>query len=625
VIGGAAALAAMVTLGRRPPRLPLRSAARPLAANGTSAYSMAMHIHSSFSEQSGSMDSQLYQAALNSVDVLWWTDHDHRMDGLDYRNTVHFTSLTSEDGGPGQGGPWTWQKRESGPLSATSGGGIVTSPSSPNDPVAGGSLQLSAKSTSSGRAAAYGYYGNSKPAGWNYRDNLTGQTLSIDVLLDSGWHNGYFELLIVTSYHEASGGRPAGGYSLSYRFVPAGANGRQAQGNEGIITIPVQPASPGAWTTITIDPSQDIASLWPDLDHRDFALWELTLSAVSTGDLVSGYFDYLRFHRGLSGSAFWQQQGSMMVALASKYPSVTQQQGLEVSWRLPHVNWFGQNVSVPSYQGVTTNGYTKFVQDTLIPQAHADGGLVSYNHPFGYTSGGPLPQPQQDAMLRKVAALLLSDQALGCDLIEVGYEHRAGIDLGHHVGLWDVMSRNAVFLTGNGVSDDHFGLDWRGIPNNWVTSAWATSTSPADLRAAMAAGQVWCGSLSAFGSPGAGLNLLVDGSCPMGSVSLSSVRKRTLTVSASGIPAGGSVAVLQGAVDYAGTANPTPDTTVIATYPQARFVGGGGQVTLPVDTSAESFVRTEVRDAAGKTIGVSNPVWMLKKVPPGGIPAPRRC
>ena len=37
---------------------------------------MAMHIHSSFSEQYGSMDGQLYQAALNAVDVLWWSDHD---------------------------------------------------------------------------------------------------------------------------------------------------------------------------------------------------------------------------------------------------------------------------------------------------------------------------------------------------------------------------------------------------------------------------------------------------------------------------------------------------------------------------------------------------------------------
>jgi hypothetical protein len=471
VVGGAAALAAVAALGRRAPRLPLRSAIRPVANNGTSAYSMAMHIHSSFSEQSGSMDCQLYQAALNSVDVLWWTDHDHRMDGLDYRDVVHFTSLTSEKGGAGQGGAWTWARRESGPLSSTSGGGIVTSPSSPNDPVVGGSMRLAAKSSTTGTAATYGYYANCKPAGWNYRDNLTGQSLSIDVLLTSSWSGGYLELLIDTSYHEASGGRPAGPYSLSYQFTPSGTAHKTASGNKGTITIPVTPASPGDWTTITINPSDDIAGLWPDLDYRDFALWELTLSAVSTGDLVSGYFDYLRFDRTVSGNAFLGQQAEMMAALASKYSSVTQQQGLEVSWRLPHVNWFGGNVSVPSYQGINASGYTRYIQGTVIPQAHAGGGLVSYNHPFGYSDKPLLPTSQQDTNLKQVATLLLSDHVLGCDLIEIGYERRQGMDLAHHVGLWDVMSRNAVFLTGNGVSDDHFGTDWRGITNNWVTSA----------------------------------------------------------------------------------------------------------------------------------------------------------
>src|SRR6266705_3542425 len=131
-----AAAAGAAALLKKIPRLPLRSSARAVTADGTSAYSMAMHIHSSFSEQSGSMDSQLFQAAKNSVDVLWWTDHDHRMDGIGYRKTVHFTSLTAEKGGAGEGGPWTWTKAVSGPLGTGSAGGIVATPASPGDPVA---------------------------------------------------------------------------------------------------------------------------------------------------------------------------------------------------------------------------------------------------------------------------------------------------------------------------------------------------------------------------------------------------------------------------------------------------------------------------------------------------------
>src|SRR5215475_10517594 len=74
-------------------RLPLRSAARPVAANGMSAYSLAMHVHSSFSEFDGSMDAPLWQATQNAVDVLWWTEHDQRLNDLGYRRTAHFTSL----------------------------------------------------------------------------------------------------------------------------------------------------------------------------------------------------------------------------------------------------------------------------------------------------------------------------------------------------------------------------------------------------------------------------------------------------------------------------------------------------------------------------------------------------
>jgi hypothetical protein len=620
---GTAVAAAAAALFRKIPRLPLRSAAREVAADGTSAYSMAMHVHSSFSEQSGSMDSQLFQAATNSVDVLWWTDHDARMDGIGYRQTVHFTSLTAENGGPGQGGAWTWTKAESGPVASGSGGGIVGTPCSPNDPVAGGSMHLTAKSKTT-VTAKYGYYADSHPGGWNYRDNLTGQSLTIDVLPTSGWTRGYLELLVATSYHEASGGRAAGDYTLSYQFVPPGVPaGRVANGIQGVITIPVTPTSAqNPWCTVTITPSTDIAALWPDLDYRDFALFGLTLSAASNGDLVGGYFDYLRFNRQISGEAFLRQQIDMEAVLAPKYPSVVQRQGLEVSWLLPHLNWFGGAVVIPDYGSTTPKTYTEYLRNTAVPQIHAAGGLVSYNHPYGYDDPAQLPVAQQNALLVQVAKTLLptatTSAALGADLLEVGYTLRQGVNLAHHVALWDVMSRNAVFLTGNGTNDDHFGQNWSGITNNWATSTWAASTAEVDLLASLVAGRAWCGSLSSYRGS---LDLLVDGSCPMGSVSVSSVTSRHLVASATGIPAGGSLQVLQGAVDYAGTAGLAANTQVIGAYTPADLAGGS--VTQPIDTSQGSFVRTQVLSASGAMIGLSNPVWLLQTAPPGGIPTPR--
>ena len=202
---GTAAAAAAAALS---PRLPLRSAARAAAADGTSAYSMAMHMHSSFSEQSGSMDSQLFQAATNSVDVLWWTDHDYRMDGIGYRETVHFTSLTAESGGLGQGGPWTLANGRKRAAGERFGRRDRHQPLLPERPGGRREHAPDRQEHQRPRTAKFGYYANCHPAGWNYRDSLTGQSLTIDVLLASGWTRGYLELLIATSYHEAAAAGP---------------------------------------------------------------------------------------------------------------------------------------------------------------------------------------------------------------------------------------------------------------------------------------------------------------------------------------------------------------------------------------------------------------------------------
>lgn len=202
------------------------------------ASSMAMHIHSSFSEQIGSMEAQLFQARKNAVDVLWWTDHDARMLGIEYRDTVHFTSLTDEAGGPGEGAAWHWLQQGAGQRSADSGGAIVDSPASPKDPVSAGSIQLLCRASSWASATA-GVYGDSHPAGWDYRCSLIGQSLALEVLPISVGTNAYLEIRLETSFHHAPGDvRPAGVYELSYRIGGPDAPGtRRADGLTGIITL----------------------------------------------------------------------------------------------------------------------------------------------------------------------------------------------------------------------------------------------------------------------------------------------------------------------------------------------------------------------------------------------------
>ena len=586
-------------------------------AAGTLPVSMAMHIHSSFSEQYGSMEGHLQQAQQNAVDVIWWTDHDYRMSGTGYRKTVHFTSLTAEKPATGEGGAWQWQLMRTGSLNSQhSTGGIVTSPSSPLDPVIGGSLAVSAQSTTQS-PATLGFYSQSQSSDWNYHCSLIGQTLSIEVLPVSIGPTAYLEFRVTSSYHPARSGRPAGQYVVSYRFGGAGAPGtRSVSGLAGVVNVPV---TPGQWNSIALSPAVDIAALWPDMDARDFGLFGMNLNAVSTGGAASGNFDYLRFSRS-SGDVQLQAQQEMEAGFAPSYPQVGQYQGLEVSLALPHINWYGSGVAVTDYGTVKASQYPAFIQSTVIPEIHAAGGLVSFNHPYGVQTLAALPQATQNQRMASLASAMLLNGALGADILEVGYPLRSGIDLAHHVGLWDVCSRNALFLTGNGVSDDHVGTDWLRQGNNWITSSWAASAGEADLLGALTAGRAWCASILSYRGA---LDLLVDGTCPMGSASVSSLSTRQLTVSASDLPANSTVQVVQGAVDYAGTAAPTPNAAVIASYTAADLAGGS--VTLPVDCTVSSFVRTQVVASTGAVVALSNPAWLLREIPPKGIPNPRAC
>ena len=208
--------------------------------------------------------------------------------------------------------------------------------------------------------------------------------------------------------------------------------------------------------------------------------------------------------------------------------------------------------------------------------------------------------------------------ALGADLLEVGYRNRQGVDLNHHVALWDILSRNGAFLTGLGSNDDHWGQNWYGLPNNWFTSAWAKSTSIPDLLTAMGSGRAWASSLSGYRGS---MDLLVDGSAPMGSVSVSSVTARRLTAYATDLPSNGSLQLVQGEVDYAGRADLTAKRRMIGHFTASDLAGGA--VTQQIDTSKASFVRSHVLDARGKVVALSNPVWLLRSAPPGGVPSAR--
>ena len=117
---------------------------------------------------------------------------------------------------------------------------------------------------------------------------------------------------------------------------------------------------------------------------------------------------------------------------------------------------------------------------------HDAAGLASYNHMYGSGFGSALTTAKQEALRTSVTSTLVANAAFGVDILEVGYRVRGGVSLARYLSAWDVCSRNALFLTGNGVSDSHEGT-WIGNQCNFVTTALADDRTVNSLVGALAA------------------------------------------------------------------------------------------------------------------------------------------
>ncbi len=586
--------------------------------------SNAMHIHASFDEVDGSFDGQLAEASRCGINVMWPTDHDWRMQAIGYLTTLRFLNPETSNGTV-----VSYQASTSGSLATSTC--TLDSVISPADPT-GGSVHVAATSAGADPASARMNVQPSDRLG----ANLTGQTLAVDVLATSAGTDAWLEVLINLSYHPPQAGRPAGNYQLSYRFGAAPA-GRQAQGLLGIVTVPV---TLGEWNTgITIDPVSDIAALWPDLVAADNHMVDLWFGATSqAGAAAEGWFANGLISRDQTGGDDpLKLQAEIFDALDDRYPTVRIRHGLEISLNARHSNWFGGSFHLPVYgQDLPISGDVTAEATKLI---HATGGLSSINHPFGVQSrdpatGGTSPQASIDAARHAAALRYLGNNAYdGADIIEAGYHSRGAAGQGavaaleDHLALWDTLSRNGLFLTGNGVSDNHTGHVgvWSDDSdrNTFATHLWAASDGEADLLDALRAGRAYCAEI--LGSFTGALWLQLDAN-PMGSVSVNPAPRRPLTIVATGLPANGVVEVVRGPVDYAGTAQPDPATAVVATMPASAFANRGRVATVLVDTSASCFVRVNVLDTTtARRTAFSNPIWLLREPPPNGIPPARRA
>jgi hypothetical protein len=236
---GGAAIALGATVFSRPAAARAATAGAPLVA--------AMHVHASYSEGPGSWEQQYANCVTTGVDVLWQTDHDFRARALNYLTTVTGSFVPSTTG--------SWKQH-----AATLG--------------SGGAVHVLVESSSSTRSATQTLVMADKPTAVNsFRTGIDGQTFAVAFgtsRLDAGTR---FELVVPLSVHPAQSGRPAGQYTLRYRFLPGGAPRRFTSGGGlvGVVTAPM----PANGASLTLTPQNDVAALWPAMaatDHCSFSL-----------------------------------------------------------------------------------------------------------------------------------------------------------------------------------------------------------------------------------------------------------------------------------------------------------------------------------------------------------------
>lgn len=597
VLQGAVALAAMAgcSASGKARAVPLgRQAVTP---DGLTARVMAMHLHASASEGAGSVRSHLAQAAANGFEVAWFTEHDWRRHRVLFRRSYSFTANESQVGG-------TWTVPRMGTVGAAvsgSGGTLVATPVSPNDPSARkGSLRMKVTSTGTTAATVRNRIDAAGASRANFRGRIAGRTLLVDVNPVRAGVDAWGEVFLRLSHTPALAGRPAGVRTLLYRLrTDVTTLARSATGLAGVVDVPVRA---GRWQTITLDPLADAGTIWSGAPPEDNSLNEIEFHAVSRRRAVSDHlFGYLRFVER-TGYDPIGVESALLERYRADVPGVLGLNGTEISLG-PHTNQYG-GPQDPFDYGSPTSLRTGLgdVRADVVAHIHGLGGLASINHPFVPGEGGYEPTPTA------LAANLIATRLDGADLLEVGYATR-GLHgtLAAHLAVWDAVSRNGLFVTGNGVSDDHSGQNWARQKNRFYTGAWATEVAERPLLDALAVGRCYGGFLGGF----TGSVDMALGPAPMGSVVVGAAPTRTLLVDVRGLPTGAAVQVLRGDVDYAGAGSPTSNTQVVRTLGASDLDGGWSS---DVGTDGDCFYRLQVVDGSGSVLAFGQPTWALTEL-----------
>ena len=601
---GAGAAAAASRLG---PGLFTGSAAAAtpsLTVNGLPVARLAMHVHGSWSEGQLSWAQACESAIAEGLDVLYFTDHNFRARALDY-----MTNLSG-----------AWVPSTTGSCAAHAGTLSNT-----------GTMRLMVKALYNSAASQLMTVEQSNNAFNRLRTGIGGQSMTVKFGNVAMGAKTIFEVVVSLSLHPAMAGRPAGQYSLRYRFVPGATTKVHWTTNGGLVGN-VRLPSIKSGSAVTLTPEADIKAIWPDMHPKDNGFYSLAFVATTAptkGSLIDVTLSSVQFARPQNSAAsIIANEKSIISAYATKYPKLLSILSEEVSQgpeAIPHCNVFGALPKFDSMAGITAANfpayYSAYIASAQALTAANTKGFVTWNHPYGFNASASTPDPV--GTRRKLFTAHITNPVapfLGALGLEVGYAARGGMPFKGHLDLWDTFTRNGVWLTGTGASDEHNRTYWPGLANGFITGVFPEQKTDQAIAACLRRGNAFTVHPGKW--PGGMISMTVDG-VPMGGVLIGSPATRNAVISVERLPAGCRLQLLASPVDFTGV---DPATTLVREWTASQVgAGGTGTVSASVSQSQPAFFRAQVVLSSGVPIASGNPCVFLKTEPSRGVPEERRA
>jgi hypothetical protein len=561
-----------------------------------------LHVHGSFSEGEGSIDSHSWEARDVGCDVVWWSDHDFRL-----TTYQHVTRFGFEGPMEPLGRNESWAPRLKRNVAGRKLLEVITRPEDAElrfvrSPVQEGEQSLFLALDGKENGFQTELLCLSAERFLVRRSLASGVTVRLAVQPQS---SGPDTRILVEA--ELSEHAPREGLGIAPVFV------RYLLGEEGpprrdgqVYLVPV-PLELGRWNDVALPVTADAVRGFPASPGEDNALYRLAFGLQARrGGRAAAYFDDLRIEQERAGPVMYARQGELIREVGALYPGLGELQGIEISYGSRHLNVFCEEPVIPDYDRIAEEiaaanpeseafderAFRAAVIERVVAEVHRLGGLVSYNHPFGTTyEENEKPRTNEEQF-----KILMRNKAEGADILEVGYRDRGGAKLDDHLWLWDQAALAGLRLVGTGVSDSHGGAEnrWRGTPNNFVSWIWAAKPDKKSLIEGLRKGRVFFGDLERFDGE---LDLVTASGERMGATVQTAEATARVQLIARGLEAGERVVVVESGKRT-------------STFP-AEGAEFERWLELELPPAGPAFVRFEVHDDTGP-IALSNPIHFLR-------------